>query len=58
MGQGGEISNLPIVFDFGLLKQHKMGGWETGDNEDEYFSFTFKVTTHFFSSSFLKKKFC
>jgi len=35
---------LPIEFDFGLLKQHKMGGWEVAAEEEEFFSFTFKVS--------------
>ena len=43
---GGTVSELPIEFDFGLLKQHKMGGWEVAAEEEEFFSFTFKVSLH------------
>jgi len=39
---GGTVNELPIEFDFGLLKQHKMGGWEVAAEEEEFFSFTFK----------------
>merc|ERR1712151_566571 len=39
---GGPVKELPIEFDFGLLKQHKMGGWEVAAEEEEFFSFTFK----------------
>ena len=41
---GGTVNELPIEFDFGLLKQHKMGGWEVAAEEEEFFSFTFKVS--------------
>ena len=44
---GGTVSELPIEFDFGLLKQHKMGGWEVAAEEEEFFSFTFKVSLHY-----------
>jgi len=40
--EGGPVNELPIEFDFGLLKQHKMGGWEVAAEEEEFFSFTFK----------------
>merc|ERR1712130_234967 len=42
---GGEIKDLPIVFEFGLLNKHNMGGWEqAGEDEvkDDNFSFTFR----------------
>merc|ERR1712176_1486988 len=42
---GGQIVDLPILFEFGLLNKHAMGGWEDtrkpGDNDD-FFSFTFR----------------
>ena len=45
-GGGGEIKDLPIVFEFGLLKKHNMGGWEqnTEQADDDHFSFTFRVS--------------
>ena len=45
-GGGGEIKDLPIVFEFGLLKKHNMGGWEQNSeqSDDDHFSFTFRVS--------------
>jgi len=35
--------NMPMQFEFGLLKKHEMGGWtSSGAGGDDSFSFTFK----------------
>merc|ERR1712110_401691 len=41
---GGEISDLPVLFEFGLLGRHNMGGWEVSEEQlkDDHFSFTFR----------------
>lgn len=44
MESNGVINDLPIVFEFGLLARHQMGGWEVTEDQkkDDYFSFTFR----------------
>ena len=40
---GGEIKELPVMFEFGLLVKHNMGDWDVKEEKNDFFSFTFRV---------------